>query len=107
MPKSRINCPNCRQPVIAEIEQLIDVGIDPSAKSRLLSGVSNIIRCTACGFQGNLATPIVYHDPEKELLLTFVPSELGLPVNEQERIIGPMINKAVSNLPQEKRKGYL
>jgi hypothetical protein len=107
MPKTRINCPNCRQPVVADVEQLFDFGVDPSAKSRLLSGSSNMIHCAACGFQGNLATPIVYHDPQKELLLTFVPSELGLPMNEQERIIGPMINKAVSSLPQEKRKGYL
>jgi hypothetical protein len=107
MPKTRINCPNCHQPVVAEIEQLFDIGVDPTSKSRLLSGATNIIRCAACGFQGNLATPIVYHDPQKELLLTFVPAELGLPMNEQERVIGPMINKAVSSLPQEKRKGYL
>jgi len=107
MPKTRINCPNCHQPVVADVEQLFDLGVDPSSKSRLLSGATNMIHCSACGYQGNLATPIVYHDPQKELLLTFVPSELGLPMNEQERIIGPMINKAVSSLPQEKRKGYL
>jgi uncharacterized protein YutE (UPF0331/DUF86 family) len=107
MPKTRINCPNCHQPVVADVEQLFDTGADPSAKSRLLSGATNMIRCSACGYQGNLATPIVYHDPQKELLLTFVPSELGLPMDEQERIIGPMINKAVDSLPPEKRKGYL
>jgi hypothetical protein len=107
MPKTRINCPNCHQPVVADVEQLFDIGVDASAKSRLLSGATNMIRCSACGYQGNLATPVVYHDPQKELLLSFVPSELGLPMNEQERIIGPMINKVVSDLPQEKRKGYL
>lgn len=107
MPKTRINCPNCRQPVVADVEQLFDVGVDPSAKSRLLSGASNMINCPSCGFRGNLAAPMVYHDPQKELLLSFVPPELGLPVNEQERIIGPMINQVVNNLPQEKRKGYL
>jgi len=35
------------------------------------------------------------------------PCRVGLPANEQERVIGPLINKVVSNLPQEKRKGYL
>jgi hypothetical protein len=54
-----------------------------------------------------LASPIVYHDPNKELLLTFIPPELGLPMEEQERIIGPLINQVVNNLAQEKRKGYL
>ena len=75
MPKTRINCPNCRQPVTADIDQLFDVNIDPAAKQRLLSGAFNIIQCPHCGFQGQAATPIVYHDPEKELLLTYVPPE--------------------------------
>jgi hypothetical protein len=54
-----------------------------------------------------LATPIVYHDPEKELLLTFVPAEIGLPRDEQEKLIGGLINQAVNRLPAEQRKGYL
>ena len=58
-------------------------------------------------FKGTLSTPLVYHDPEKELLLTFFPPELGLPVNEQEKLIGPLINQAVNKLPLEKRKAYI
>ena len=107
MPKTQVSCPNCRQPVVAEINQLFDVNADPSAKSRLLSGSYNLVQCQYCGYQGNLASPIVYHDPEKELLLTFVPAELGLPRNDQERLIGSMINQVINKLPQEKRKGYL
>jgi hypothetical protein len=107
MPKTQVSCPNCRQPVVAEIDQLFDVNADPSAKSRLLSGSYNLVQCSYCGYQGNLASPIVYHDPDKELLLTYIPPELGLPRNEQERLIGNLINQAISKLPQEKRKGYL
>ncbi len=107
MPKMRVNCPNCRQPITAEIEQLFDVNQDPAAKQKMLSGSFNLIQCPFCGYQGNLATPIVYHDPDKELLLTFVPAELGLPQNEQERLIGGLINQVVNKLPQEKRKAYL
>jgi hypothetical protein len=107
MPKTRINCPNCRQPVIADIEQLFDVGSDPTIKQRFLSGAINVIACPACGFQGSVATPIVYHDPNKEMLLTYFPPEMGVSVNEQERTIGPLITKATNSLPQEKRKAYL
>ena len=107
MPKTRVNCPNCRQPILAEIEQLFDVNADPAAKTRLLSGAVNVISCPNCGYQGNLATPIVYHDPDKELLLTFFPPELGLSRDEQERMIGGLINQVVNKLPQEKRKAYL
>jgi hypothetical protein len=107
MPKTRINCPNCRQPITADIEQLFDAGADPSAKQRLLSGSFNIAQCPNCGYQGSLATPIVYHDPEKELLLTFLPPEVGLARDDQQRLIGQLINQVVNHLPQEKRKGYL
>lgn len=107
MPKTRINCPNCRQPVTADVEQLFDVGIDPTAKQRLLSGASNVIKCPSCGYQGAFTTALVYHDPDKELLLTYVPAEMGLPRNEQERLVGSLINQAVSKLPQEKRKAYI
>jgi hypothetical protein len=107
MPRTRINCPNCRQPITADIEQLFDVSADPSAKQKLLSGMVNLVQCPNCGYQGNLATPIVYHDAEKELLLTFVPPELGIPRDEQERLIGSLINQVVNRLPPEQRKGYL
>ncbi len=107
MPKTRINCPNCRQPIMADIDQLFDVGQDPSAKQKILSGTFNLASCPNCGFKGMIATPLVYHDPSKELLLTYFPPELSLPINEQERIIGPLITRVTNSLPQEKRKAYL
>ena len=107
MPKTRINCPNCRQPIMADIDQLFDVGQDPSSKQKILSGSFNLAACPTCGYKGMIATPLVYHDPNKELLLTYFPPELGLAINEQERIIGPLITKVTNSLPQERRKAYL
>lgn len=107
MAKVQVSCPRCRQPLIAEVEQLFDMGTDPQAKQRILSGQSNVVDCKKCGYQGPLSLPLVYHDPEKELLLTYFPAELGLPVNEQERLIGPYITQVVNKLPAEKRKAYL
>ena len=107
MPQTQIACPRCRQMITANIEQLFDVTQDPQAKQRLLGGVSNMARCPHCGYQGRLATPIVYHDNEKELLLTFFPPELNMQLNEQERMIGPMIKQVTDQLPPEKRKAYL
>jgi hypothetical protein len=105
--KTQIACPRCRQPVVAQIEQLFDVTSDPAAKQRLLGGVSNYAVCQNCGYNGPLATPIVYHDTDKELLLTYFPPELGMPVNEQEKMVGPLITQVTNRLPPEKRKAYL
>ncbi|HZM21411.1 MAG TPA: CpXC domain-containing protein [Anaerolineales bacterium] len=107
MPQTQIACPRCRQMISANIEQLFDVTQDPQAKQRLLGGISNTARCPHCGYQGRLATPIIYHDADKELLLTYFPPELSIPLNEQEKIIGPLIKQVMERLPPEKRKGYL
>ena len=104
---TQTHCPNCKSPIQAQIQQLIDVGQDPSAKERLLSGSFNHIQCGVCGFDGTVAVPIVYHDPQHELLLTYVPIEANLPKNEQERVIGQMIKRVSDQLPPEERKGYL
>lgn len=107
MAQTTTTCPRCRQMVMVEVEQLFDMNTDPRAKQRLLSGNYNLMRCPHCGYEGVLNTPIVYHDPDKELLLTYFPPNLGVPVNEQERQIGPLINRVVNQLPAEKRKAYL
>ncbi len=107
MARTTTKCPRCRQPIAADVEQLFDLNSDPKAKQRFLSGNFNLVHCQNCGYEGSLATPLVYHDPDKELLLTYFPPELGLPVNEQEKMIGPMINQVLNRLPPEKRKAYL
>ncbi len=107
MPRTQTYCPRCRQPIVADIEQLFDVSADPQAKNRFLTGSFNAARCNSCGYEGPLSMPLVYHDADKELLLTYFPPELGLPVNEQERLVGPMITQVVNRLPNEKRKAYL
>ncbi len=105
--KTQISCPQCRMPVMITLEQLFDVAQDPTAKNRFLSGQFNLIDCPNCHYQGQAATPILYHDPDKELLMSFVPMELGLPKNEQEKVIGKLMNEVINKLPMEKRKGYL
>ena len=96
---AQIACPNCRSPLQVALTQLVDADIDPGADPRLLSGSLNFVRCPVCGYQGQLATPLVYHDADKELLLTYMPVELSLPKDEQERVLGRLINQAIDRLP--------
>lgn len=107
MVNTTITCPQCKTPFPAKIEQIFDVGRDPSAKGRFLRGQFNVVTCPRCGFQSMLAAPIVYHDPAKELLLSYVPMELGLPQMEQERMLGSLTGAILNSLPPEGRKGYL
>ena len=107
MTRTSVPCPVCRQPIIVDLTRLFDLNTDPSAKEKLLSGAANYFQCPNCQQQGIYPTPIVYHDPDKELLLTYFPPELHTPINEQEKTIGPLIKKVMDDLAPEKRKGYL
>jgi len=107
MAKTSVNCPNCRQPITIELIRLFDMNTDPEAKQKLLTGSANYFQCPVCQYQGIYPAPIVYHDPDKELLLTYFPPELNVPLPQQEQTIGPLIKKAVDDLPSEKRKAYI
>lgn len=107
MPKIQTRCPNCQQPLVADVQQILDVGEDPSVREKLLQGTLNIAQCPSCGFQGQLPLPIVYHDPDKEMLLTFYPPSMDKTMEEKESEIGPLLKQVTENLPPEQRKGYL
>lgn len=106
-PRSTISCPQCQQPILAHVDQILDVGQDPEAKSRLFSGQFNLANCPSCGFAGMIGTPIVYHDPDNQLLLTYVPVELNMPMDEKERVLGSLTRAIISKIPSENRTGYL
>lgn len=107
MPKIQTSCPNCNNPIAAEIQQVIDTGKTPQLKDLLLSGGLNLANCQICGFQGQLPIPIVYHDPKKDLLLTYTPSDLGKTMEEREATLAPLLKKVIDNLDPKDRKGYL
>lgn len=102
-----VTCPSCGNRFVSPVLTIIDARQNPDAKAMFLSGRINVAACPQCGHAGLLNTPIVYHDPDKELLLTYVPAELGLPEIEQQRVIGDLTNRVMSSLPPEQRKGYL
>jgi hypothetical protein len=107
MSRVQTSCPNCNQPVVAEIYQVVDVKQDPRLKELLLAGRLNLTQCQVCGFQGQLPAPLIYHDREKELLLTFTPPDATKTLEEKERLLAPLLKQITESLAPEERKGYL
>ncbi|MBN2304020.1 MAG: CpXC domain-containing protein [Anaerolineae bacterium] len=105
--RTQLSCPGCGHVFPAIIEQVIDVGSDPQAKARFLSGRVNAIPCPNCGHTVTVATPLLYHDPTKELLVMHVPMGLNISQQERESLIGGMTRSLIDNIPQGQRKGYL
>lgn len=104
---TQVQCPACGRPFPAQLEQILDVGSDLSGKQRLLSGRLNVATCPFCGSSGMVSTPLLYHDPAQDLVLVHVPTELNLPQNEREQLIGGLTRNLMSRIPMEARKGYL
>ncbi len=102
-----ISCPSCRQPFSAVIEQILDTRVDPTVKERLIEGRVNVIACPHCGYRGMVGTPLMYHDPAKQLAIVYVPMELNMAEAERQRIIGTMTQAVLRSLPEEAPKGYL
>jgi hypothetical protein len=104
---ARINCPSCGQQFQTPVEQILDVGADPSAKMRVLNGLVNVAACPQCGMRGALSLPFLYHDPDKELALIYMPMDAGRDNLERQQAIGRLTSAVMESLPPEDRKGYL
>ncbi len=104
---ARLSCPMCRAQFQTPVEQILDVRVDPNVKGRLLSGSVNVAVCPSCGMGGSLNMPFVYHDPEKEIALLYLPIESGKTEVERQRHAGALTRQLMDALPVEERKGYL
>lgn len=107
MAKIQTTCPNCNQPLVADVFQVIDVAKEPQLKEILLAGGLNIALCQVCGFQGQLPVPLVYHDNDKDLLLTFSPPDTGKTMEDKEAALAPLLKQVIDSLEAEDKRGYL
>jgi len=89
------------------VDQILDVRADPSAKTRVLNGLVNVAVCPECGAGGALGLPFLYHDPDQELALVYMPMEAGRDNLERQQAIGQLTSAVMNSLPSEERKAYL
>lgn len=71
--KQTIKCPKCGQLHELNVWNSITVSDSPDLKKDLLAGKINILRCDICGQTALLPNPLLYHDEEQRLLISFVP----------------------------------
>ncbi len=106
-PQPRIQCSACRQQFPAAVQNFIDTEVYPQGKALLLAGRLNAFRCPQCGTVNNVVVPILYHDPSRELLITLVPMELNITKDQQEQLIGNMLNELTRRISKDNFKGYM
>lgn len=102
-----VSCPSCGTRFQAPIEQVLDVRVDPTTKNRVLSGSVNVAVCPSCGNGGALNLPFIYHDPEREVALLYLPIDSGPTEVERQKAAGRLTRQLMDAMPLEERKGYL
>lgn len=102
-----IGCPACGTRFQTPVEQVLDIRVDPSAKNRMLSGTVNYAVCPNCGSAAMLNLPFIYHDPDNEIALLYLPVDAGPNEVERQKAAGKLTRELMNAMPQEERKGYL
>jgi hypothetical protein len=102
-----VTCPSCGTRFQTPVQQIIDVRVDPDAASRVLGGNVNVARCPNCGMGGALDIPFIYHDPDKEVALLYLPVDSGPNMVERQKLAGQLTRQLMDAMPPEERKGYL
>lgn len=106
--QTTLQCSNCGQPNAVALRRIIDAQNDPQGKARLLSNQVNAFQCSNCGTVNNVSSPLLYHDPAKELLIAFVPMDVAMRMGQnEEKTIGDLMNELTGSLPKEQFKAYM
>ena len=71
--QQQIKCPKCGQLHEINVWHSITVSDSPDLKADLLAGKINMFRCDSCGAAALLPTPLLYHDEEQRLMISFTP----------------------------------
>ncbi len=70
----KIKCPSCGQLQDMTVWDSITAKDSPDLKADLLAGKINIFKCSSCSHFGLVPTPMLYHDEDKKLMISFTPS---------------------------------
>jgi len=103
-----LRCSSCGQAFPAPVRTIIDAQNDPQGKSLLLADSLNRFRCPHCGHLNQVVTPLLYHDPAKQLFIAYIPMEVSMQTRQpEEKIVGDLINEFTRSLPQGAFKAYM
>jgi hypothetical protein len=105
--RTQLTCPQCGTPYSAEVHQIVDSKRTPELKQQLLNGRLNVAICPSCGAGGQMATLLLFHDPDHEMFMIHLPQELNVDQAQREQMIGQLTKQAMDETPLEERRAYM
>ena len=101
--KQSIKCPKCGQMEDMTVWNSITVKDSQDLKNDLLTGKVNIFRCPSCSHMGLMPTPLLYHDEDKKLMISFSPSN---DAELSEKLYKEICETSKKSGEMEKLEGY-
>lgn len=101
--KQTIKCPKCGQMSDITVWNSITVSDGKDLKEDLLAGKVNIFRCPLCEQVALMPTPLLYHDEEKRLMMSFSPCSDTILA---EQLYDNIKNSSKESGELEKLEGY-
>lgn len=101
--KQSVKCPKCGQMSEITVWHSITVKDSADLKNDLLSGKVNIFRCPSCETAALMPSPLLYHDEDRKLMISFSPCN--------DKAVAEKLYKDVKKASEEsgeleKYKGY-
>lgn len=72
-----ISCPSCGTPQDVILYEAVNIRTDPELKDALMHNQLNRIKCADCELDFRVDLPVLYNDPEKNILIHWVPETEG------------------------------
>jgi hypothetical protein len=96
-----IACPRCGQEQAVDLWDSLVVDEDPDLREALLAGRINRVACAGCRQSFRIDKPLVYHDREQEIFISFDPLVGGRTLAEAEQAFGDALQELNRLLPPD------
>lgn len=101
--KQSVKCPQCGHLSDITVWNSITVKDSPDLKSDLLSGKVNMFKCASCGYVALMSIPMLYHDEDKKLMISFSPTNDSV---LKQQLFDNIRNSSRESGELEKLEGY-
>ena len=101
--KQSIKCPKCGQMSDITVWNSITVKDSEDLKHDLLKGKVNIFHCPSCSHTGLMPSPLLYHDEDKKLMISFSPCN---DAKLKKKLYDEICKSSAESGEMEKLSGY-
>lgn len=77
-----ISCPSCGTPQDVTLYEAVNIQTDPELKDALMHNQLNRVACSDCELDFRVDLPVLYNDPEKKILIHWVPETADMDLDE-------------------------